>query len=107
MQFHTCVGVLPHERELPQPLAIDVTVWAAPAAGDAIAVDYRDLYRMAAEALGSPPLLYLEHIARRLLQTAMAHPTIVGARVAVRKPHVALPGPLDCAEVVVHDGVRS
>lgn len=105
MQFHVCVGVLPHEGQLPQPLAVDLTVWAAPAVDETIPVDYRDLYRLAAGVLATPPLLYLETIARTLLREAMAQPSVIGARVAVRKPHVMLPGPLDCAEIVVQDGV--
>jgi len=106
MQFHVCVGVLQHEGHLPQPLAVDLTVWAAPTVDDSIAVDYRDLYRLTAGVLATPPLLYLETIARTLLREAMAQPTVIGARVAVRKPQVMLPGPLDCAEVVMQDGIR-
>ncbi len=106
MQFHICVGVLPHESQLPQPLAVDLTVWAAATSDGSITVDYRDLYRVAAGVLATPPLLYLETIAGAMLRDAMAQPSVVGARVAVRKPHVTLPGPLDCAEVVVQDGVR-
>jgi dihydroneopterin aldolase len=107
MQFHVCVGVLPHERELPQPLAVDLTVWTASPADDAIAVDYRDLHRLTAGVLATQPLLYLETVARTLLREAMAQPAVIGARIAVRKPHVALPGTLDCAEIVVQDGVRA
>jgi dihydroneopterin aldolase len=45
---------------------------------------------------------YLEQIARRIADGAIDHNArIRSARVAVRKPHVALPGPLAYAEVVV------
>ena len=78
MRFHALVGVLPHERVYPQPLEVDVTVWrAAPsdeAPDDDAVIDYRDIY------------------------------DAVAARVAVRKPHVPLPGPLAYAEVVVDSG---
>ncbi len=107
MRFHVCVGVLPHEAELAQPLHVDLTVWARAAAGGAIGVDYRDLHRLAADVVAQAPLLYLEAIAQRMVEGALARPNVIGARAAVRKPHVALPGPLDCAEVVIEDGVRA
>jgi dihydroneopterin aldolase len=107
MQFHTLVGVLAHEAELPQPLSVDLTVWAAAPASGAIGVDYRDLHALTADVLSRPPLLYLETIAQRIVAAAMTRPQVIGARAAVRKPHVALPGPLAYAEVVVEDGVRA
>lgn len=107
MHFHVRVGVLPHEAELPQPMDVDLTVWAtAPAAG-AIGVDYRDLYTVAREVVSQSPLLYLETIAQRIVDGALSRTNVIGARAAVRKPHVALPGPLDYAEVVVEGGVRA
>ena len=107
MQFHVRVGVLPHEAELAQPLEIDLTVWAEPQSGGTIGVDYRDLYALAADVVNQGPLLYLESIAQRIVAAALARPNVRGARAAVRKPHVALAGPLDCAEVVIEDGVRA
>jgi dihydroneopterin aldolase len=105
MRFHARVGILPHEGELPQPLEIDLTVWATAPVDEALAVDYRDLHALAARVVDDAPLHYLETIATRIVAGAMAQPTVQGARVAVRKPHVALDGPLDCAEIVVHDGI--
>jgi dihydroneopterin aldolase len=100
MRFHTLIGVLPHEANVPQPVEIDLTVWRAP--GEAqFAVDYRDLYRIAADALGPGHRSYLEDVATRVADDAMAIDGVSGVRVAVRKPHVALPGPLSYAEVVV------
>jgi len=101
MRFHVRVGILPHEQELPQPLEIDLTVWLG--AGDAV-VDYRGLYADAAEVVAAPPLHYLEEIADAIARRTLARPRVVRTRVAVRKPHVALEGPLDYAEVTVeHD----
>jgi len=104
MRFHVRVGVLPHEAEFTQPLEVDLTVWATPPSSGSIGVDYRDLYSIAADVVTQPPLLYLESIAQRVVASALARPNVLGARAAVRKPHVALPGPLDYAEVVVEDG---
>jgi dihydroneopterin aldolase len=107
MRFHVRVGVLPHEAEFAQPLEIDLTVWTAPAAQGQIGVDYRDLHTVASDVVSRGPLLYLETIAQRIVAGALERPNVIGARAAVRKPHVALPGPLDHAEVVVEDGRRA
>ncbi len=107
MRFHVRVGVLPHEAEFAQPLEVDLTVWASAPANGAIGVDYRDLHRVASDVVSQPTLLYLETIAQRIVAGALARPNVIGARAAVRKPHVALPGLLDYAEVVIEDGVRA
>jgi dihydroneopterin aldolase len=81
MRFHALVGILPHERTTPQPIEIDLIVTVGD--GEAV-VDYRRLYdeRVAAAAFAA---------SERITRT----------RVAVRKPHVALGGPLAYAEVTV------
>lgn len=107
MRFHVCVGVLPHEAQFAQPLEVDLTVWARTPADATIGVDYRELHAIVADVVARPPLLYLEVIASRVVADALARPNVIGARAAVRKPHVALPGPLDCAEVVVEEGARA
>jgi dihydroneopterin aldolase len=99
MRFHASVGILPHEREFAQPLEIDLRVRVGE--GDGI-VDYRGLYDAAASVIGAGHIDYLEEIADRVANGALA----VSARVkfvavAVRKPHVALGGPLAFAEVSV------
>jgi dihydroneopterin aldolase len=110
MRFHVLVGILPHEQEHPQPLEIDVTVWRAlrsdDAAGDADGgvVDYRDIYDAVAARVTGAPLRFLEDVARTLVGDLLARPHVRRARVAVRKPHVPLPGPLAYAEVVVDSG---
>ena len=104
MRFHVLVGILPHEGQLTQPLEVDLTVWTAPAADGQLVVDYRVLHALTSDVVSTPPLPYLETIAQRLVAGALALPQVAGARAAVRKPHVALGGPLDCAEVVVRDG---
>lgn len=105
MRFHVRVGILPHERELPQPLELDLSVWGDAARtggrqGEGAAVlDYRGLYAAAAEALAGGPLHCLEEIAERVADGALALRGVARARVAVRKPHVALDGPLAYAEI--------
>jgi dihydroneopterin aldolase len=108
MRFHVLVGVLPHEQEHPQPLEIDVTIWRAPRSDDRAAdgdiVDYRDLYDAVAARVTAGPLRFLEDVARTLVADLLARPRVRRARVAVRKPHVPLSGPLAYAEVVVDSG---
>jgi dihydroneopterin aldolase len=111
MRFHVLVGVLPHERAHPQPLEVDVTVWrglrpndAEAADGENEVVDYRDLYDVVAARMTGEPLRFLEDVARTLVGDLLARPYVRRARVAVRKPHVPLPGPLSYAEVVVDSG---
>ena len=107
MSFHVRVGVLPHEAEFAQPLEVDLTVWATPPSNGTIGVDYRDLYTVTSGVVMQGPLLYLETIAQRIVSAALSRPGVRGARATVRKPHVALAGPLDCAEVVIEDGERA
>lgn len=107
MRFHVCVGILPHEAQFAQPLEVDLTVWAAAPDDGTLTVDYRELYDIVSGIVSRPPLLYLETIAQRIVTGALLLPTVHGARAALRKPHVALGGALDHAEVVIEDGVRA
>jgi 7,8-dihydroneopterin aldolase/epimerase/oxygenase len=100
MRFHTLIGILPHEKSIPQPVEIDLSVWRE-RDGSAEPVDYRRLYEIAANGLAVGHGPYLEDVADHVAQAALAISGVEGVRVAVRKPHVALPGPLDYAEVVV------
>jgi dihydroneopterin aldolase len=110
MRFHVRVGVLPHEQAYPQPLEIDVTVWRAlrpddgAGEGEDWVIDYRELYDAVAARVSAGPLRFLEDIARTLVADLLARREVRRARVAVRKPHVPLPGPLAHAEVVVDSG---
>ena len=104
MRFHTLVGVLPHEHELPQPLEIDVTIALSPAGearGSARVLDYRLLYELVANTVSRGHTGYLEDLAAELAEQSLSIDRARGVRVSVRKPNVALPGPLEYAEVVV------
>jgi len=99
MRFHALVGILPHERELAQPIEVDVT--ARVGEGEGI-VDYRRMYEATAGVFSAGPIDYLEEIAERVASRLIAdHQRIASVRVAVRKPQVALGGPLAYAEVAV------
>jgi 7,8-dihydroneopterin aldolase/epimerase/oxygenase len=100
--FHARVGVLPHERQLPQPIEVDVRVWPRTAARQeqfGSLLDYRQLYDLVASVIGEGPIDYLEGLALAIAERAMATGQINRVRVNVRKPHVPLPGPLQNAEV--------
>jgi dihydroneopterin aldolase len=102
MRFHVCVGILPHERALAQPLEVDLTVRRAPGSGALL--DYRTLYELVRERVGDGPLDYLETLGEAVAAAVLAHDGVAWARVAVRKPHVSLGGPLAYAEIVVERG---
>lgn len=97
MRFQALVGILPHELTTTQPIEIDLTVSVG--RGEDV-VDYRRLYDAAAKIVDSGHIGYLEDIAERVAATAFAtSDRVTRVRVAVRKPHVALGGPLAYAEV--------
>jgi dihydroneopterin aldolase len=99
MRFHALVGILPHERAVAQPIEVDLRVRVSD--GDGV-IDYRELYEVASAVFSAGPIDFLEEVAARIARGALAYgPRVRTARVAVRKPHVALPGPLAYAEVVV------
>ncbi len=99
MRFHALVGILPHERTTPQPIDVDLVVQLRDG-DDTLVVDYRALYDIVADVVNTGPTDFLEQVADRIADRALAHSArIRAARVAVRKPHVALPGPLAYAEV--------
>jgi dihydroneopterin aldolase len=99
MRFHVCVGILPHEREIAQPLEVDLIVRRAATAEGV--VDYRELYDAVRETVTSDPLTYLEPFAEALASRALAFNGVTWCRVAVRKPQVPLGGPLAFAQVAV------
>lgn len=102
MRFHSRVGILAHEREHPQPIEIDVTVWRfrVGVASASTILDYRRLYELTAHAVALEPR-YLEEIGDAIADGVMEGYAAQQVRVALRKPNVALPGPLAHAEVVI------
>lgn len=103
MRFHALVGILPHERSAPQPIEVDLCVRIEGARnGEGGVVDYRSLYDVVARVIGAGHIDFLEEIGERIADRVLEqHERVRAVRVAVRKPHVSLPGPLGYAEVVV------
>jgi dihydroneopterin aldolase len=103
MRFHALVGILEHERTVPQPIEVDLSVRSS---GEGGILDYRRLYEMVERVVMAGPIDYLEVVADRITRQAFEDARVRQTRVAVRKPHVALPGPLEYAEVVVRCNSR-
>ena len=99
MRFHVCVGILPHEGEFPQPLEVDLTVRHL--AARAGVLDYRALYNATHDAVHAGPLSYLEALAEDIASRALALEGVLWCRVALRKPHAAIGGPVAYAQVTV------
>lgn len=102
MRFHTRIGVLPHEAEIAQSVEVDLSVWVArtdSAHGSEGIVDYRELYELVARILNEGHIRYLEDLVERIAEQTLAIRAVSRVAVAVRKPHVALPGPLAHAAV--------
>jgi 7,8-dihydroneopterin aldolase/epimerase/oxygenase len=104
MRFHARIGVLPHEAEIAQSIEVDASLWvrrsdARPTAKDI--VDYRRVYDMVAEVVTHGHTSFLEEVGERIADRALQLPLVEKVRIAVRKPNVALPGPLAYAEVAL------
>lgn len=99
IRFHVRVGILPHEQERAQPLEIDVT--AHHRASRSVPLDYRELYDAVRLDVERDPLTYLEPLAEAIARDVLAMDDVVWCRVAIRKPHVALGGPLTHAQVAI------
>jgi len=102
MRFHTRIGVLPHEAEIAQSIEVDVSVRVSrdeALHGAEGIVDYRRLYGLVAGAISAGHIRYLEDLVERVADLALELEGVGSVKVSVRKPHVALPGPLAHAEV--------
>ncbi|MEM7244162.1 MAG: dihydroneopterin aldolase [Acidobacteriota bacterium] len=104
MRFHTCVGLLPHEEHLPQPLELDLRVGldlqrVGESDEPSMRVDYRDLYALVEKTVGSSPHRLLEALCEQVADRALELPEVDEVEVAARKPHAPIPGPLDHVEV--------
>lgn len=106
MRFHTCVGLLPHEKLVPQPLELDLTIWRSlKSVGETDSpshmLDYRDLYGVVAETVGASHHRLLEALCEKIAEQALGLAGVQRVRVAARKPHAPLSGPVDYVEVVL------
>ncbi len=106
MRFHTCVGLLPHEEHVPQPLELDLTVWLSlrrvgETDSPGALLDYRRLYQMVADTVGESHHTLLEALCEKVAAKALDMGLVERVRIAARKPHAPIEGPLDYVEVVV------
>lgn len=104
MRFHTRVGLLPHERQIPQPLELDLTVWlplhgAGEAQTQVPQLDYRVLYAMVADTIGGSHHRLLEALCEKIARNALTLDGVERVAVAARKPHAPIGGPVDHVEV--------
>lgn len=109
LRFFTRIGDLPHERDTPQPLEVDVEIrtdLSRAGASDRLSdsLDYRLLYRLVAEAVGddsenAPHLL--ESVAERVAGRLLAQEGVESVRVRCRKPSAVLPGPVGKVEIEI------
>ncbi|MDP9200854.1 MAG: dihydroneopterin aldolase [Gemmatimonadota bacterium] len=104
MRFHARIGVLPHEAEIAQSIEVDASLWVRRSGTQLTArdiVDYRRVYDLVAEVVTHDHITFLEEVGERIADRALQLPLVERVRIAVRKPNVALPGPLAYAEVAV------
>lgn len=104
MKFHARIGVLPHESEIAQPIEVDLELSVESARGEISThtiVDYRHAYELVAGVVMAGHIPYLEEAADLIVERALEIALVRSVKVAVRKPSVALPGPLSSAEVAI------
>jgi dihydroneopterin aldolase len=106
MHFHTRVGLLPHEEQMPQPLELDLTAWlplrrVGESDSPRALVDYRDLYAIVADTVGTSHHRLLEALCERIAERVLAVEGVERVMVAARKPHAPIAGPVDRVEVVI------
>ena len=64
-------------------------------------LDYRTLYQTVAGCVGDSHHRLLEGLCERIAQAVLTLDGVARVRVAARKPHAPIPGPLDSVEVAV------
>jgi dihydroneopterin aldolase len=104
MRFHTHIGVLPHEAEIAQSIEVDASVWVTRyegSHGSEGVLDYRELYDLVSGIVATGHIRFLEDLADRVAIQALDLSGVTRVLVKVRKPHVALGGPLQHAEVTL------
>ncbi|XVE96256.1 hypothetical protein REPUB_Repub02eG0205600 [Reevesia pubescens] len=101
LKFHGFHGVKPEEKTLGQKFLVDVDAWmdlrkAGKSDRLSDTVSYTDIYRIVKEVVEEQPQDLLESVAELIASATLTkHPQISAVRVKVKKPHVAVHGPLD------------
>ena len=109
MKFHTLVGLLPHEQRMPQPIELDLTIWlplkqVGKSDSPRGLLDYRDLHQLVSDTVGASHHRLLEALCEKVAARVLTIKRVHKVRVAARKPHAPIAGPLDYVEVVVERG---
>src|SRR4028118_1381669 len=102
-------GCLDAERELGQKFLVDIELEcdlseASMSDDMADTVDYVGIYNAAHEIVEGPPARLLESLAQRIADFALQDERVISAWVRIRKPHVAIPGPLESLGVEITRG---
>jgi dihydroneopterin aldolase len=102
-------GCLEAERQLGQKFTVDIELecdLSAACASDALddTIDYVALYNAAQEVIEGEPARLLESLAQRIADFALQDERVQSAWVRIRKPHVAMPGPLEYLGVEITRG---
>jgi dihydroneopterin aldolase len=87
-------------------LELDLTVWLSlkrvgETDSPGALLDYRRLYQMVADTVGESHHTLLEALCEKVAAKALDMGLVERVRIAARKPHVPIEGPLDYVEVVV------
>jgi len=107
LRFDARHGVLPEERERPQPFEVDIVCRLdlhRTGASDAIAeaIDYRVLYGLVRDVMQGPHRDLLEALATDIAEAVLERtPAVDAVEVRVRKLAPPLPGPVEYAEAAV------
>jgi dihydroneopterin aldolase len=104
MKFHARIGVLPHEAEIAQPLEVDVSAWVERdqnAKGSEGVLDYRRVYEIVSSIVTAGHIMYLEDLAAAIADQMLSIDLVQKVVIDVRKPQVAMPGPLAFAQVTL------
>ena len=98
MRFMACHGVLPHEREIPQPFEVDVELGISlRAAGESDALDdtvnYAKVYHTVSSVMDGAPKQLIEALAEELADDLLRDfVSLRWVRVTVHKPAAPIDG---------------
>lgn len=107
LRFAARHGVLPGERDHPQPFEVDVVLeldLARAGRTDDLSatVDYGDVFETARSIVEGPHVGLIETLAERIAARVLAdHGAVQAVTVRVRKPHAPIPGRFDWAGVEI------
>ena len=98
MRFMACHGVLPHEREVPQPFEVDVEMGLdLRAAGESDDLDdtvnYAEVYEIVRKTIEGAPKNLIESLAEDIAEQVLSTFSMIrGASITVHKPEAPIPG---------------